>query len=756
MSRKKDRKKEKSSLPFLHPETMRGVIALLLFLGAIVMLLAFGGLGGAGGEFASSAFHRILGRGFLLVPMSLILAALSIFTSLHERFYAPTFLGSGLFLVSFEGLLHLFFPDVRGGGFVGYAIAVPLMRLLSFWPTLVILTGLIVISLIIAFNIPLRLILFAKKDPLRQGSSEARKQEKAIPAYLEERKKPDASPALPDDDASMEDPGKAEAATNSAPLFEIKGVGIAPASTSQRGEEERPVSRVSPRIAESQKNARKEKSNYVFPPLDLLEEDSGEPSSGDIKTTATVIKRALATFGIEVEMGEVNIGPTVTQYTLRPASGIKLSKITALQSDLSLALAAHPIRIEAPIPGRSLVGIEIPNHAIMLVRMRNLVSEEAFRKQSSVGLSLVLGRDVAGNPTFGDLERMPHLLIAGATGSGKSIGIHSVLVALLYQNAPENLRFILIDPKRVELTHYNDIPHLLTPVITEPLKMVHALRWAVREMETRYERLSKAGARDITSYNKRINSEERLPYIVIVIDELADIMAAFGRDVEGMIVRLAQMARATGIHLIVSTQRPSVEVITGLIKANITSRIAFQVASQVDSRTILDMAGAEKLLGRGDMLYLAGDAQKPKRIQSAFVSEKEVERVTAFIRKHNAGMEIEETITKPQPLGIGVSDADDIDEDDPMVDQAQKLVQETGKASATFLQRHLRIGYARAARILDILEARGVVGPGEGAKPREVYPHTNGAQLQSMQQINEDMGEDAVDDTADEESNPVL
>jgi len=335
-------------------------------------------------------------------------------------------------------------------------------------------------------------------------------------------------------------------------------------------------------------------------------------------------------------------------------------------------------------------------------------------------LSLVLGRDVAGEPVYGNLDRMPHLLVAGATGSGKSICIHSILTALLYQNGPENLRLILIDPKRVELTSYNDIPHLLTPVITEPQKMIHALRWAVREMESRYERLAKIGTRDIASFNKKSSDEERLPYVVIIIDELADIMAAFGKEVEGMIVRLAQMARAIGIHLVVSTQRPSVEVITGLIKANITCRIAFQVASQVDSRTILDSAGAEKLLGKGDMLYLAPESQKPRRIQSVYVSEKEVERVSGFIKEHNQEAEYEEVVTQPQAGSID-SDSEGFDEDDPMVLNAEKLVVETGKASATFLQRHLRVGYARAARILDILESKGVVGPGEGAKPREVY-----------------------------------
>lgn len=712
--------------PLLDPETKRGIVALMLFLLAVVILLAFGGLGGKGGALAATALHKVLGMGVLLVPLSLILASLSIFTSIHERFYAPTFIGSGLFLLAFEGILHLFFPEARGGGYAGFVVAEPLRRLVSFWPTLVILTGLIIVSLITAFNIPLRLVFFPQKS--------ARKKEELV--YMEDQRKADAAAAegataknisAAEKTAEAKEAAAAEEEKKETPsAFEIKEVGEEEPRLKRRTAEHKPV---------------KAESAYAFPPLDLLEEDTGEPSSGDIKTTATVIRRALATFDIEVEMGEVNVGPTVTQYTLRPASGVKLARITALQNDLALALAAHPIRIEAPIPGRSLVGIEIPNHAIMLVRLRNLLTEETFRKASATGLSIVLGRDVAGAPVYGDLERMPHLLIAGATGSGKSICIHALLMALLYQNAPQALRFILMDPKRVELAHYNGIPHLLTPVITDAVKTVHALRWAVREMEQRYEILSKSATRDIASHNKRVSADERLPYIIIVIDELADIMAAFGRDVEGMIVRLAQMARAVGIHLVVSTQRPSVEVITGLIKANITSRIAFQVASQVDSRTILDMAGAEKLLGRGDMLYLAGDAHKPRRIQSAFVSEKEVDRVCDFVRKHNAGAEFEEAVTEHAPTDISAEDADEFAEDDPLVDDAAKLARETGKASATLLQRYLKIGYARAARILDILESKGVVGPGEGAKPREVFGVAKPAPYRGGDAVDEDYDE---------------
>ena len=466
---------------------------------------------------------------------------------------------------------------------------------------------------------------------------------------------------------------------------------------------------------------------YQKPPLELLQGDRGKPSSGDIKANANIIKITLENFGIDVEMGEVAVGPTVTQYTLRPAEGVKLAKITALNNDLSLALAAHPIRIEAPIPGKSLVGIEVPNKAIATVGLRTLLEHKIFQ-EASQPLLFVLGRDVAGSPIFADLARMPHLLISGATGTGKSVSAHSLITSFLYRNPPEILRFIIVDPKRVELSVYNDIPHLLTPVITDPKKTIQALRWATKEMDRRYDLLSIHKVRDIASYHTELpklgEKAEMLPYIVIIIDELADLMAVFPREVEASIIRLAQMARAVGIHLIVSTQRPSVEVITGLIKANITSRIAFQVASQIDSRTVLDMAGAEKLLGNGDMLFLAGDSAKPKRIQGAFVSEQEVKRVVDFLREEVEAPDYEESI-----LETRVEDGDRLQEDfsndeDPLYEEARGIVVEAGKASASYLQRRLRVGYARAARLLDLMENRGIIGPADGAKPRDILIKT--------------------------------
>jgi len=417
-------------------------------------------------------------------------------------------------------------------------------------------------------------------------------------------------------------------------------------------------------------------------------------------------------------MGEVSVGPTVTQYTLKPAEGVKLSSITALHNDLALALAAHPIRIEAPIPGKALVGIEVPNKTVATVRLHELVASEDFKKRKS-NLMISLGKDVAGNGWLADLGKMPHLLIAGATGSGKSVCINALIVSFLYQNTPDDLRFIMVDPKRVELPTYNGIPHLLTTVITEVKKTVNALNWALGEMDKRLGLLSKFGKKNLATFNKEVTGQH-LPHIVIIIDELADIMAAATRDVEMAIIRLSQMARSAGIHLVVATQRPSVDVITGLIKANIPTRIAFRVASQMDSRTILDTGGAEKLIGNGDMLYLAPEIGKPKRLQGVYLSEKEIAGVVDYLKSHNdeGVTAYDETITEHQSAaGYAGSDG----EDDDLLPEAIEVVKQTGKASATLLQRRLKVGYPRAARLLDIMEEKGFIGSGEGAKTREVY-----------------------------------
>ncbi len=511
------------------------------------------------------------------------------------------------------------------------------------------------------------------------------------------------------------------------PLFRVRGVklsrvGVDPGQLALQQAQEKE------RVARQLRVANK---RYHPPSLELLHPSVGKPDSGNVAENKSKIQAALAQFGIPVVMGKESIGPTVTQYTLRPEEGVKLARITALQNDLALALAAHPLRIEAPIPNTNLVGIEIPNKSVSLVRLRDLIASKAFRRAESP-LSIAVGKDVAGRVVVDTLERMPHILIAGATGSGKSIFINTVLLGLIYRNSPALLRLILVDPKRVELSAYNNIPHLLTPVIVESEKTINALRWAVREMERRYRVLSDAGARNLMSFNTN-NPEETMPMIVIVIDELADLMAKHARDVEGAIVRLSQMARAVGLHLVLATQRPSVNVITGLIKANIPTRVAFNVASQVDSRTILDAAGAEKLLGSGDMLYLRGDRAQPLRIQGGFISEDEVHRVVKEVIEHNqAQHEYDDTITARHQESAGEFSGEGGEDD--LFEEAKRVVVESGKASSSLLQRRLRVGYARAARLVDMLEERGVIGPGEGNKPREILgekPHDGDTFAQS-------------------------
>lgn len=480
-------------------------------------------------------------------------------------------------------------------------------------------------------------------------------------------------------------------------------------------------------------------AEYNPPPLSLLGADKGKPGVGDIKANANIIKRTFINFGISVEMDEVSIGPTVTRYAIKPAEGVRLSKIVALQQNLELALAAHPVRIEAPIPGKSLVGIEVPNASKAMVGLGGIMAAPEWNS-SSKPLLAAIGRDIAGTPHYVNVAKMPHGLIAGATGSGKSVAIHAVIASLLYRNGPNALRFIMVDPKRVELTLYNGIPHLLTPVITDPKKCIMSLKWAAKEMDRRYNILEGEQVRDIESYHKTIvepakkkglkDMPEAMPYIVIVIDELADIMQSFPRELEASIVRLAQMSRAVGIHLILSTQRPSVNVITGLIKANVPTRLALQVSSQIDSRTILDMGGAESLLGAGDMLYMSADMQKPVRVQTAFISEMEVKKVAQYIKQNNAGdlstvdisgngVSLNEN-NDAVMLGAGMQDMMEDDSDDDLYMEAKAAVEEAGRASTSYLQRKLRIGYSRAARLMDILEEKGVIGPADGSRPREI------------------------------------
>ena len=657
----------------LHPDTKASILA-VIFLG-VATILFLSGLGWAGviGEYIYMGLETLLGWGYYLIPAALVLMGINALTKNDQFMATPTIVGAIFFVLSGLGILDIISEGV--GGLAGTLLG-GLESLFGKAASLIINLTILAASMLATLNIPLHI-----GSKLKEKSKGDEKEPRVI--------MPEAIDSHAGEDI-----------------------------TTTHKEESKPVQKTEGFGLFSDNGLKAALKDYKFPPLKLLKTSSEKPIVGDLRANANIIKRTLESFGIPVEMGEITIGPKVTRYTLKPAEGVKLSRIEALNQDLSLALAAHPIRIEAPIPGKSLVGIEVPNKVASIVRLGSLLNYPEFSKSSN--LSIPLGRDVAGEPIFTSIAKMPHMLIAGSTGSGKSVAIHSLIVSLLYKNSPATLRFIMIDPKKVELSIYDGIPHLLSPVITDGKRAIAALKFAIQEMERRYELLLDAGKRDIVGYNKD-RDDDVLPYMVIVIDELADLMSTFGREVESAIVRLAQMARATGIHLIVSTQRPSVEVITGLIKANITSRIALQVASQVDSRTILDLAGAEKLLGGGDMLFISSDYSKPKRIQGNYIDEEEISRVVKFINTENRGAtddtlseEMGESLDKPNLYSMDGGDDDDL------YDEALDVVIRAKKASASLLQRRLRVGYARAARLLDIMESKGVIGPGEGSKPRDI------------------------------------
>lgn len=484
--------------------------------------------------------------------------------------------------------------------------------------------------------------------------------------------------------------------------------------------------------------------DWQLPSINLLNQKQDKADAGDVNANARTIHDTFANFNINVEMEGANIGPRVTQYTLKPPTGVKLTKITALENNLALDLAAHSIRMEAPIPGMRAVGVEVPNVKAATVRVSSVMQSREWQQATSP-LEFVIGKDISGKAIVKDLVRMPHVLVAGQTGSGKSVMINTILTSLLYRNSPADLKLILVDPKRVELTPYNDIPHLLTPVIVDPEKCISALKWATAEMERRYSELAEAKKRNIEEYNK-VKQDGGMPYIVIVIDELADLMMMAARDVEALIVRLAQKSRAVGIHLILATQRPSVDVITGLIKANIPTRIAFTVASQVDSRTIIDQIGAEKLLGQGDMLFTTADMPKPKRAQGAFIGDDETNKVMDFLRVQREPQYNDEVVSQPVQLNGKGGIVMDMggDHDDDMWRDAVQVVIEGGKASTSLLQRRLRIGYGRAARLIEEMEEQGIVGSSDGNRPREVL-------VTSMDQV---FGGDTEADAALEENFP--
>lgn len=710
--KKKKPKHDDTPVISLSDKTKNTVYAIISFVFALFFILSAFHSAGPAGNATRVALIYLFGVGFALVPFVALLLGFSFMKAERPNIGLSHTISSGLFLLSGFSLIDIIAGN-GNGGVIGHAVAWPFLKLFDTAASIIILSGIFLVSIIILFDAFPSIIeklkswwsyFFGEKMPL-------------------DEEEPTINGVENDEEDIEEDSDTEETITEEKPK-QKKMV-----QASEESDED-----LEPKIKTRSYSA---KTNYLPPPLSLLEADSGKPNTGDIKANANIIKRTLENFGIIVEMDEITVGPTVTRYALKPAEGVKLSRIVGLQNDLALALAAHPIRIEAPIPGKSLVGIEIPNKTKSVVGLGTMLNDNSFKNMTH-SLGVAIGRDVTGKAHFGDIAKMPHALIAGTTGSGKSVTIHSIITSLLYKNGPDEMKFIFVDPKRVELTLYNKIPHLLTPVITEAKKCILALKWAAKEMDRRYDILQAESVRDIASYHstivapwkpvkgpdgKEIPGPDTMPYIVIIIDELADIMQAYPRELEAAIVRLAQMSRAVGIHLILSTQRPEVNVITGLIKANVPTRVALRVPTQVDSRTILDSAGAEKLLGYGDMLYSDGNGQ-PRRLQSAFISESEVKSVVKYLIDQFKDEIQDELNLTGGAIGADPSifnaSLEDDDNGDDLYEEARQIVIETGKASTSFLQRKLGVGYARAARLIDMLEERGVVGPGNGAKPRDV------------------------------------
>jgi len=688
MARKKKKQVDEDDIG-LSDEVRKSIVAIVFVAIGALMLLSFFGFAGTFGETIDTWLGMGFGISRFIVPIIFILGGASLVFSDRKPLGAKAFVCFVILLLTITGLVNLFLaPGItdplvvkNAGGAIGLLTSSMLVGVMGFWAAFIVDAALLLVTLLVLFNKSLHpfAAMFKKSDAVEGEDGEP---------YVDDRDEDvgvDTSVDPSDEDADEEPAAKNGKA---AAYFANKS----PAESVMTSTERRKIEI----------------------PLDLLDNKRSEGKAGDVARNQEIIARTLAQFGIDVEMHEVKVGPTVAQYSFRPAQGVKLTRVMALQNDLALALAAHPIRIEAPIPGKALVGIEVPNQSVARVGLREgLESKEFSHRKSS--FAVPLGKDISGGTPLLYVEKAPHMLVAGATGSGKSVCLNGIIISLLYQNGPDDLKLIMVDPKRVELGVYAGIPHLLVPPIVKADEAVNALKWAVREMERRLDYLAKFGARDIDSYNAK--AAERMPRIVIIIDELADLMIQNKREVEAVIVRIAQMSRAAGIHLVLATQRPSVDVITGTIKANIPTRLAFAVASQVDSKTIIDTAGADKLLGRGDMLMSTPELSKPRRVQGAYVSDTEIERVVAFLKKEGEPDYNHQIIEGGSHAGGVALNSEDSDS---LLEDAINIAIEAGKVSTSYLQRRMKIGYSRAARIVDLMEEIGVVSAGDGAKPREV------------------------------------
>lgn len=707
------RKKKRGFSLNLDAQTRKGIATVALFAVATFLLLSLFDLAGSVGAGLDGALAHVFGWDKIVLPFFIFATATCLYKPEKLPLKSSNGIGFLLFFIGLNPMVHLLtFGSAKAApqaidsaaGKLGLMLGQPFIPLFGVAGAVIFFGAIFATSLVLIFNTSLSTIgdwlMAVVNFFLRIFGFILKPIVNIITSYKERRQ----AKAQETDDKENE-----EADENDAVDDEI--------DTEPEDEEEDNKNDSPPKPRKTKPIKPKRHRPKIDVPLALLTGHDQKPTSGDIENRQLIIQRTLETFGIPVAMGEVAVGPTVTQFTFKPAEGIKLNKITALHNDLAMALAAHPIRIEAPIPGKSMVGVEVPNQSVAIVGLRALFETKNWTTRKS-SLTFALGRDVSGKPWLADISRMPHLLVAGATGSGKSVCLNSIIMSLLYSNGPDDLKLILVDPKRVEFPVYNGIPHLITPVITDVDKTVNSMKWAVREMNRRFDLLSKMQARDIATYNSRC--KDKLSYIVMIVDELADLMVNNKQEVEAQIVRLAQMSRAVGIHLILATQRPSVDVITGLIKANIPARIAFSVASLMDSRTIIDQAGAEKLIGRGDMLYSTAELASPRRIQGVFLADDEINRVVEYLKSKYEPADYDPEVTE-RNKSQSVFSADGGGGDaDPLLPDAKEEIIRAGKASASLLQRRLKIGYARAARIIDLLEEIGFISPADGAKPREI------------------------------------
>ncbi len=750
----------------INPRLSSEVVGIfLLAVGSVSVLSLLDFNTGWVGVYISKVLQYTFGLGAIIIPLLMMIIGGFYIKKDHGIVYSIRFWGLALLYISLLALIHHFMiaenkeilPEslVHGGGLVGGMLIFALRSFLGFYGTLIVLLASCLCGILIVTTWSLYQTFVAAREQAQQGFTTAYEQiEKVGKFYNHEKDRRFAEKEQKKEEAQKQIEEQAATVVTEEivvhhenPVVEklLEQAALQEKAESRRQEIiEEPIKQVVEPVVEpkiKQVNKSKEPSDssilqpeitqvtgYVIPPLSLLKKPvvlTDGKLAKEVANNAQILERTLESFNIKAKIVHISQGPTVTRYELEPAPGVKVSKIVNLADDIALSLAASGVRIEAPIPGKAAIGIEVPNKVTLSVPLRDVLESDEFLKSTSK-LVVALGKDIAGKTVTTDLGKMPHLLVAGSTGSGKSVCINTLLTSILFKATPQEVRLILIDPKVVELTSYNGLPHLLTPVVTDAKKAASALRWAVQEMERRYEMFAAGGVRDIGRYNEMIetfppgegSSGEKIPYIVIIIDELADLMMVSPVDVEDAIIRLAQKARASGIHMVLATQRPSVDVITGLIKANVPSRISFAVSSQIDSRTILDMAGAEKLLGKGDMLFSPIGMSKPLRVQGAFIADSEVEQLTEYIKKQ---------VEPPEYLeGITACEGSSKDEKNPSVfedelfEEAIRVIMESNQASASMLQRKFRIGYSRASRLIDTMEEMKIVGPNTGSKPREV------------------------------------